>query len=60
MAGVSAGANIATKFVAVYAHTNLIDALVSISNPFNLTKVCFNMKHHLTGKLISRFLAKGW
>ena len=58
--GVSAGASIASKFVGVYSKANLVDALFSISNPFNFTKVCFNMKTHFMGKFISKFLAQGW
>ena len=60
LAGVSAGANIASKFVGVYSEKKLIDALVSISNPFNFAKVSFNLKQHLIGKMISKFLTIGW
>lgn len=54
--GVSAGASHGTRLVAAYGEKLCIDAFVSISNPYNLSRLTFQFSNSYSGVLISKFL----
>ena len=60
--GVSAGANFAAKYLGRLGNNTLIKAFCSISNPFNICKVSYNIKTNprniLYSKLITRNMSK--
>lgn len=57
MIGVSAGANFATNYIGHIGHKTPVRAFASISNPFNIGRISFNMKLGLWGKFFSKSIA---
>lgn len=57
MIGVSAGANFATNYIGFIGHKTPIKALVSISNPFNIGRISFNMRYSVMSKIFSKGIA---
>lgn len=57
MLGVSAGANFATNYMGFIGNKTPIKAFVSISNPFNIGRISFNMKYGMMGKFFSKGIA---
>lgn len=57
MMGVSAGANHAANYLGRIQENTPIRAYVGISNPFNIGRISFTMKHNLWGSLFSKILA---
>ena len=55
--GVSAGANLSAKYSGLYSNSTPIKALVSISNPYNIGRISFTMKHNRVANFFSRVLA---
>jgi len=54
---VSLGANNVTKLVGTFKENLPIEAFVSISNPFNLTKASYIMHSTWFGNFISKYIA---
>lgn len=57
MVGVSAGANFATNYMGFIGQKTPIRAFVSISNPFNIGRISFNMKFDIIGRFFSKGIA---
>ena len=55
--GVSAGANYSTKYMGQVGKDTPVKAFVSVSNPFNIGRISFNMKFGFKVKLLSKFIA---
>ena len=55
--GVSAGANLSSKYLGLYGNDTPVKACVSISNPYNIGRISFTMKHNRMANFFSRVLA---
>lgn len=58
MMGVSAGANHAANYLGKIKDNTPIKAFVGISNPFNVGRISFTMKHNIWGAFYSRLIAR--
>lgn len=58
--GVSAGSAHGSRLVAKYRENLPIDAFVSISNPYNIAKLTFQLQYSFVGVHVSRFLCNGY
>lgn len=58
--GVSAGANFGTLFLGLINERTSIKAYCSISNPFNIGRISFNMKSDQYNRLFSKIIARNF
>ena len=54
--GISAGAALSAKYMGMYNESGIFTAYGSLSNPFNLTRVCFHMDNMFWGRIVSKFM----
>lgn len=55
--GISAGAALSAKYIGTYNKSGIFTAYGSLSNPFNLTRVCFHLENMFWGRIVSRTMA---
>ena len=55
--GISAGAGISAKYIALYGHENLLKAYVSVSNPYNFARLSYHLDNAFWGRFMSRLIA---
>jgi predicted alpha/beta-fold hydrolase len=55
--GISAGAALSAKYIGMYNNTGIFTAYGSLSNPYNLTRVCYHLDNLFWGRIVSKFMA---
>ena len=55
--GISNGACLSAKYIGVHNDTGIFTAYGSLSNPYNLTRVCYHLDNLFWGRIVSKFMA---
>ena len=55
--GISAGAGLSAKYIALYGHHKFIKSYGSISNPFNFARLSYHLENAFFGRILSKVMA---